>query len=195
MEGYSVKNFPVQWDKNQKIILVGLFLLGKTFQEIADELNGYLKKAAKEYNTFPYRSDRAVAYQCHKLNLLSKEELEVWDKKRSQLIIKDRFKGLSQVKKKVFERDGNKCVICNSNQDLHFAHIIPFVQTRLNIEIEAITLCNKHHKEFDDENPDVTESVFRHMSEYYSDYEKQYLLVRTSCPSHGEHVYIKRKEK
>lgn len=188
----EIKNFPTQWNKNQKVILMGLFLLGKTFQEIADELNNYLKKVAKEYDTFPHRSERAVAYQCYNLKLLSKEDFEEWDKKRSQLIMKDRFKGLFQLKKKVLERDGNKCVICNSNQNLHFAHTIPFIQTRLNIEIESITLCGKHHKKFDDGDSKVIGSVFKQMSKYYGYYEEQYSLIRTSCSVHGEHVHIKR---
>jgi 5-methylcytosine-specific restriction endonuclease McrA len=172
---------------------MGLFLTERTFQEIADEINKYIKKKAEGYDTFPYRTDRAVAFQCLNLNLITKEQFEDWDRRRNTLLLQDRSKNFFEVKKRVFERDGNKCVICNSDKNLHFSHIIPFRQTRLNLEIEAITLCEEHHYKFDDGSNEITKAIFQKMGEYYKDYESQYSLNKILCSIHGEHFKIERR--
>lgn len=189
----EIRNFPIKWDNNQKVILMDLFLLGKTFQEIADEINEYLKKIAKEYDTFPNRSERAVAFQCCNLNLISKEELEKWDKRRNQIRNKDRSKRLLQTKKRVFVRDKNMCIICGSKKSLEFAHVIPFLQTRLNLEIEAVTLCKEHHKKFDDGESKITKFIFDYMIRNYPNYQEQYSIIKTTCSVHGEHINIVRR--
>ena len=52
----------------------------------------------------------------------------------------------TQVKLEVWKRDGGKCVLCGSTQDLHFDHIIPFSRggssnTADNIQL----LCARHN--------------------------------------------------
>ncbi|MEI7604337.1 MAG: HNH endonuclease [bacterium] len=54
----------------------------------------------------------------------------------------------SEVKKEVWKRDGGKCVICGSKQNLHFDHELPFSKggtsyTSLNVRL----LCMKHNLE------------------------------------------------
>ena len=185
-------NFRASWTKNQEIILIGLFILGKPFQEIADELNGYIKKEAHGYDTGPHRSERAVAFKCCNLNLISQETLNEWDNKRKKYLATKRQRDLPETKSKVLVRDKNKCVLCDNIEGLNFSHIIPFRQTLLNIEVEAITLCNEHHKMFDDGENEITKVIFQKMCGYYPDYKEQYSLIESPCSVHGKHVKIER---
>ena len=187
------KCYPMQWNQAQRTIVCGLFLIGKTFQEISDEINKYIEREARGYRMRPYRSDRAIAFQCNILGLLSEDELKKWDARRTKKRIKDREKDYYKVRQKVFKRDENKCVICSSLENLHFSHIIPFRQTRLNIEIEAITLCGEHHKKFDNNDNNITKIIFSKMCEYYEDYKQKYSLIESGCEVHGMHVLIERK--
>ncbi len=57
----------------------------------------------------------------------------------------------SEVKKDVWKRDEGKCVLCGSNQNLHFDHELPFSRggtslTALNVRL----LCLKHNLEKSD---------------------------------------------
>jgi hypothetical protein len=50
------------------------------------------------------------------------------------------------IKKLVWERDGGKCVVCGSNQGLHFDHIIPFSKGGSSTDEKNVQiLCGKHN--------------------------------------------------
>jgi 5-methylcytosine-specific restriction endonuclease McrA len=52
----------------------------------------------------------------------------------------------SSVKLKVWVRDGGKCALCGSNEDLHFDHIIPYSKGGSSATAENIQiLCAKHN--------------------------------------------------
>lgn len=54
----------------------------------------------------------------------------------------------SSVKREVWKRDGGKCVICHSTQNLHFDHNIPFSKGGSSLVKENIQiLCAKHNLE------------------------------------------------
>ena len=51
-----------------------------------------------------------------------------------------------QVKLEVWKRDKGKCVICGSNDNLHFDHIIPFSKGGSSLVAENIQLlCARHN--------------------------------------------------
>lgn len=49
----------------------------------------------------------------------------------------------SEVREKVFKRDGGQCSICGSRMNLHFDHIIPWSQGGSNNEENIRILCSK----------------------------------------------------
>jgi 5-methylcytosine-specific restriction endonuclease McrA len=52
----------------------------------------------------------------------------------------------SAVKAEVWKRDQGKCVVCGSNTNLHFDHIIPFSKGGSSLVSENIQLmCVKHN--------------------------------------------------
>jgi len=52
----------------------------------------------------------------------------------------------SWVKRKVWQRDGGKCVQCGSNDNLHFDHILPFSKGGTSITPENVQiLCARHN--------------------------------------------------
>lgn len=62
----------------------------------------------------------------------------------------DKKKKLKEWSKQVRERDGNKCVICGSTENLNAHHILPkegkiFKSLMFDLD-NGITLCVSHHK-------------------------------------------------
>ena len=54
----------------------------------------------------------------------------------------------SQVKKEVWKRDGGKCVICESRNNLHFDHELPFSKGGTSLTSKNVQLlCMKHNLE------------------------------------------------
>lgn len=52
----------------------------------------------------------------------------------------------SQIKLDVWKRDGGKCVICGSNDNLHFDHIIPYSRGGTSLDSKNIQiLCARHN--------------------------------------------------
>ena len=126
---------PNRWSSEQEKIVKDLFKKEKSFEEISQVVNRHIGEL--NYNTYFLRSPRAVAFKCMALGFISLEELNIWDKKRSDELMKDRHKDLYNVRKEVSERDNNECVFCGSKEKLEFAHIIPFIETRKNMEKEG----------------------------------------------------------
>ncbi|WP_298214293.1 HNH endonuclease [Acidocella sp.] len=52
----------------------------------------------------------------------------------------------SSVKQEVWKRDGGKCVLCQSSDNLHFDHIVPFSKGGTSIAAKNIQLlCARHN--------------------------------------------------
>src|SRR3989344_4269234 len=138
------ENMSNRWSFEQEKIVEDSFKQEKSFEEISEVVNKHIRKL--NYNTYFLRSPRAVAFKCMALGFISREMLEEWDKKRNDELKKERFKDRNKIRKNVLERDNNECVFCGSKEKLEFAHIIPFIETRKNVEKEGIILCYKHHR-------------------------------------------------
>lgn len=53
------------------------------------------------------------------------------------------------VKKKVWERDGERCIVCGSRYAMPNAHFIPRSRGGLGIEQNIVTLCQCCHYNYD----------------------------------------------
>lgn len=83
------------------------------------------------------------------------------------------------VKKKVFERDNGRCVICGNNYNvMPNAHILSRVKGGLGIETNVVTLCtmltdNKCHHKFDNgtkqEHEEIYNKIEKYMKSIYGD--------------------------
>lgn len=52
----------------------------------------------------------------------------------------------SEVKKEVWKRDGGKCVLCSSAENLHFDHDLPFSKGGTSLTAKNVRLlCMKHN--------------------------------------------------
>ena len=52
----------------------------------------------------------------------------------------------SEVKKEVWRRDGGKCVLCESTENLHFDHDLPFSKGGTSLSAKNVRLlCMKHN--------------------------------------------------
>lgn len=81
------------------------------------------------------------------------------------------------VKKKVFERDNGRCVICGNNYNvMPNAHILSRAKGGLGIETNVVTLCtelteNKCHRKFDfgtkDERQKIYDKIEKYMKSIY----------------------------
>jgi 5-methylcytosine-specific restriction endonuclease McrA len=54
-----------------------------------------------------------------------------------------------EVKRRVFERDGRRCILCGSSNGKPNAHFVARSQGGLGIEQNIITLCPQCHFEYD----------------------------------------------
>jgi len=183
----------IRWDKDEKQIVLSLFKENKSFEEISIAVNDYLHSL--QYDVVPKRTPIAVAYQCLYLGLITVEQSESYIKEYKNKLLKDRTRGIYSAKKKVLERDGNKCVVCGSDQKLEYCHLISFRITRKNEEMNAIILCKTHHKEFDKDKIFTVKSVYNRMCSYYPEFPMKFVLDSTECGVHGKHLQIKEKAK
>jgi len=52
----------------------------------------------------------------------------------------------TEIKKKVWERDGGKCVLCGSRDELHFDHDLPFAKGGTSMSVDNVKiLCARHN--------------------------------------------------
>lgn len=83
------------------------------------------------------------------------------------------------VKKKVFERDNGRCVVCGNNYNvMPNAHILSRAKGGLGIETNVVTLCtllteNKCHHKFDNgtkqEHEEIYNKIEKYMKSIYGD--------------------------
>ena len=85
------------------------------------------------------------------------------------------------VKKKVWERDGQRCIICGSHEAMPNAHYIPRSKGGLGIEENIVTLCHNCHHEFDNTNLRVIykDKIRRYLlSKYGAEWGEQKLIYK-----------------
>ena len=76
------------------------------------------------------------------------------------------------VKKKVFERDNGRCVICGNNYNvMPNAHILSRAKGGLGIETNVVTMCtlltpNKCHHKFDNGTKQEHEKIYNKIEKY-----------------------------
>ena len=83
-----------------------------------------------------------------------------------------------EVKKRVWERDGGRCIVCGDTNALPNAHILSRSKGGLGVEKNIVTLCsimskNKCHHKFDNgskkEHDKILQIITRYMKSIYGD--------------------------
>ena len=92
------------------------------------------------------------------------------------------------VKKKVFERDGGRCVVCgNYCNVMPNAHYIPRSKGGLGIEQNIVTLCteltiNKCHRKYDfgtkKEREEIGKIIRNYLKSQYEDWDEEKLVYK-----------------
>jgi len=75
-----------------------------------------------------------------------------------------------KTKEFVKERDGNKCIKCDSKKDLELHHIIPTTQALNHTPKNLITLCKKCHHKLGISNWTL-KSKYKNLNETFTDSE------------------------
>ena len=97
--------------------------------------------------------------------------------------MKRRTKALAispRVKQIVWERDGERCVVCGSHYAAPCAHFIARSQGGLGIEENIVTLCQNCHYAFDfgTERETIAEIARAHLQSHYPDWNDDNLIYR-----------------
>ena len=86
------------------------------------------------------------------------------------------------VKDAVWERDGHRCVICNSRYAFPEAHYIPRSKGGLGIEKNIVTLCRICHDDYDNGKREIRqirrEQIRRYLMLCYEDWDEKDLIYR-----------------
>lgn len=92
------------------------------------------------------------------------------------------------VKKRVWERDGGRCVYCGNDYNvMPNAHYIPRSKGGLGIEQNIVTLCtelteNKCHRRFDfgtaEEKELIGNKIRDYLMEHYPDWDEEDLIYK-----------------
>ena len=84
-----------------------------------------------------------------------------------------------KVKKRVFERDEGRCIICGSYSAMPNAHYIPRSKGGLGIEENVVTLCLDCHRKLDQssQRKEMLSYIKAYLKGYYGGEWKQSKLV------------------
>ena len=86
-------------------------------------------------------------------------------------------------KKKVWERDGERCIVCGNPQAMPNAHFIPRSKGGLGVEQNIVTLCQNCHHAYDNT---VQRPFFRK-------YIQEYLQSKYGAEWDEEKLYYKKE--
>lgn len=90
------------------------------------------------------------------------------------------------VKDRVWERDGHRCVYCNSIYAAPEAHYIPRSRNGLGIEENMLTLCRFCHDAFDNGTAAMRQEIGHYCREYlkaiYPGWNEKDLVYRKDDP-------------
>ena len=85
------------------------------------------------------------------------------------------------VKKAVWERDGERCIVCGNPQAMPNAHFIPRSQGGLGIEQNIVTLCLDCHFKYDNtvERPNYREYIKNYLKgKYGAEWNEENLVYK-----------------
>lgn len=84
------------------------------------------------------------------------------------------------VKKKVWERDGERCIYCGSPYAMPNAHFIPRSHGGLGIEENIVTLCQNCHNKTDNttERQHMLYFIERYLKDQYTNWDKDKLTYK-----------------
>ena len=84
------------------------------------------------------------------------------------------------VKDKVWERDKNRCIVCQSPFAMPNAHFIPRSKGGLGIEQNIVTLCQECHHITDqtEHRQFMLEKIEKYLKSKYDDWDKEDLIYR-----------------
>lgn len=84
------------------------------------------------------------------------------------------------VKKKVWERDQEQCIVCHNPQAMPNAHYIPRSHAGLGIEQNIVTLCQTCHHNYDntDKRPIYKEYIRNYLKSKYADWSEENLIYK-----------------
>ena len=92
-----------------------------------------------------------------------------------------RFTGISPATwKRVYERDGGRCVLCGRGGVLQGAHIVPRSKGGLGREMNIVMLCPACHRRYDQtpERKAMDEEIKTYIKRLYPDWDERNMKYR-----------------
>ena len=96
---------------------------------------------AKRYNRAPYRKKFVPNIKTNRAKI-KRQEI----KERDKLYTED----WDTIRRNVYRRDGNRCVLCGAKGKLHCHHIIPVRISKDNSMSNLVSVCTKCHKKLEE---------------------------------------------
>ena len=84
------------------------------------------------------------------------------------------------IKRKVWERDGQRCIICGNHNAMPNAHFISRANSGRGIEQNIVTLCIQCHYNYDqtDKRPQYKEFIRNYLKSKYKDWNEEKLIYK-----------------
>lgn len=85
-----------------------------------------------------------------------------------------------RVKRRVWERDEERCILCGNREAMPNAHYISRAQGGLGVEQNVVTLCADCHRRYDQgtERVAMRERIKKHLKERYANWDEDRLRYR-----------------
>lgn len=85
-----------------------------------------------------------------------------------------------KVKDIVWERDGEKCIVCGSRYAMPNSHFIRRSQNGKGIPENIVTMCQSCHRKYDQgsERTEMEQFVERYLRSIYPDWDKEKLIYK-----------------
>jgi len=147
------------WVQDTKQIIINMWGQHSPV-EIAEKVNLWHKQNAKAKGNkrWPVTTDAGVMYQAAKLGYISQDEADAYYKQRKKIQARKNYVP-QKVRAAVLQRDGHKCLLCGTPEDLIVNHIVS-VNKGGTSEVDNLqTLCGpcyrraKGHAEVDFRKP------------------------------------------
>lgn len=83
-----------------------------------------------------------------------------------------------RVRRRVYQRDSKRCILCGTNYPIEVAHYIPRSQCGLGIEQNLVCLCKNCHDEYDngDKREEHGEDIRGYLKAYYKNWNEKDLV-------------------